>query len=60
MAGFNFEEFKLALKRRKEENYARLLDEIRRLRKSIEDFLTKFFECSASQAQTNYSGLQMH
>jgi hypothetical protein len=60
MAGFNFEEFKLALKRRREENYAKLLEEIRKLRKNIEDFLTKFFECTASQAQTRYSGLEMH
>ena len=60
MIGFNFEEFKLALKKRKEENYTRLLEEIQKLKKSIEDFLTKFFECTASQAQTRYSGLEMY
>ena len=60
MSGFNFEEFKLALRRKREENYAKLLEEIRILKKNIEAFLTKFFESTASQAQTNYSGLQMH
>ena len=60
MSGFNFEEFKLALRRKREENYAKLLEEIRVLKKNIEAFLTKFFECTANQAQTNYSELQMH
>ena len=60
MSGFNFEEFKLALKRKREENYTKLLEEIRILKKNIEIFLTKFFECTASQAQTNYSELQIY
>ena len=60
MSGFNFEEFKLVLKRKREENYLKLLDEIRKMQKSIESFLTKFFESSSGQAQTNYTGLEMY
>ena len=60
MAGFNFEEFKLALQKKREENYQKLLEEIRVLKKNIEHFLTLFFESSTSQAQTRYTNLQMH
>ena len=60
MAGFNFEEFKLALQRKREENYQKLLEEIRVLKKNIEHFLTLFFESTTSQTQTRYTNLQMH
>ena len=39
MARFNFEEFKLALKKRDEERYAKLQEEIRKMRNNIEHFL---------------------
>jgi hypothetical protein len=60
MAGFNFEEFKLALQKKREENYQKLLEEIRVLKKNIEHFLTLFFESTTSQTQTRYTNLQMH
>ena len=60
MARFNFEEFKLALKKREEERYAKLQEEIRKMRDNIEHFLTLFFECTTSKNQTNYSNLQMY
>lgn len=60
MAGFNFEEFKLLLQRKREENYQKLLEEIRVLKKNIEHFLTLFFESTTSQTQTRYTNLQMH
>lgn len=47
------------LKRRKEAKYRLLKREIRHLNASIEKVLTMFFECTASQARTNYSGLEM-
>ena len=60
MAGFNFEEFKLLLQRKREENYQKLLEEIRVLKKNIEHFLTLFFESTTNQTQTRYTNLQMH
>lgn len=56
----NFEKLKLALKKREEENYAKLQEEVRKLRDSIEHFLTVFFESTSSKAQTNYRGLEMY
>ena len=60
MARFNFEEFKLALKKREEERYAKLQEEIKKLRDNIEKVLTMFFESSTSKAQTRYSELGMY
>ena len=60
MARFNFEKFKLALKKREEERYAKLQEEIRKLRDNIEKVLTMFFESTTSKAQTRYSGLGMY
>ena len=60
MTGFNFEKFRLALKRKREENYQKLLEEIRVMKKNIEHFLTLFFESTTGQAQTNYSCLEMY
>lgn len=47
------------LKRRKEAKYRLLKREIRHINAFIEKVLTMFFECSASQARVNYSGLEM-
>ena len=41
----NFEKFKLALKKREEENYKQLQEEIKKMRDNIEHFLTLFFAC---------------
>ena len=56
----NFEKFKLALKKREEERYEQLQEEIKKMRDNIEHFLKLFFECTTSKAQTNYSNLQMY
>ena len=56
----NFEKFKQALKRKEEENYAKLQEEIKKVKENIEHFLTLFFECTSSQARTGYSGLDMY
>ncbi|MBQ4115149.1 hypothetical protein IJD34_07060 [bacterium] len=56
----NFERFKQALKRRKEEEYAKLQLEVKKMKETIEKMLTKIFECTANQAKTNYSGLEMY
>ena len=56
----NFEKFKLALKKREEERYEQLKEEVRKTRDTIEHFLTLFFESTSSKAQTNYTNLQMY
>ena len=60
MRKFSFEDFKLALRKREEERYAKLQEEIRKLRDNIEKVLTMFFESTTSKAQTRYSGLGMY
>ena len=56
----NFEKFKEALRKRDEERYAQLQEEIRKMRDNIEHFLTLFFECTTSKAQTKYSELGIY
>lgn len=46
-------------KRRNEAKYRLLKREIRHINASIEKIFAKFFECTASQARANYSGLEM-
>ena len=60
MKNKTFENLKKALKKREEENYARLREEILKLRNNIEHFLTVFFESTSGKAQTNYQGLEMY
>ena len=60
MRKFSFEDFKLAMRKREEERYAKLQEEIRKLRDNIEKVLTMFFESTTSKAQTRYSGLGMY
>ena len=60
MTRFNFEEFKLALKKREEERYTKLQEEIKKMRDNIEKALETFFETTTSKAQTRYSGLGMY
>lgn len=56
----NFEKFKQELKRREEERYEQLQEEIRKMRDNIEHFLTLFFECTTSKTQTKYTELGMY
>ncbi len=60
MAGFNYEKFKEALKRREEESFAALKAEVAKVRDYVEKMLALFCENSANQARTNYSGLEMY
>lgn len=55
-----FEDLRLAIKKRDEERYELLKEEIKKLRDTIEHYLTLFFESTSSKAQTNYSNLQMY
>ena len=56
----NYEKFKQALKRRQEESYELLMQEVKKVKETIERLLTLAFESSASQARTNYTGLEMY
>ena len=56
----NFERMKKALKKREEENYARLQEEVKKLRDNIEHFFTLFFESTTSETQTRYSTLSLY
>ena len=56
----NYEKFKQALKRRQEESYELLMQEVKKVKETVEKLLTLAFECSASQARTNYTGLEMY
>lgn len=60
MKYLSFKRLKEILKQREEERFAELKREIKVMKAQIEKFLTKFFECSASQAQTKYTELQMY
>ena len=42
------------------EEYAKLQLEVKKMKETIEKMLTKIFECTANQAKTNYSGLEMY
>lgn len=57
---YSFEKFKEALRKREEERYQALKKEIKQLQNKIEKMLTLFFESSASQARTSYTGLEMY
>jgi len=59
MYRFDYKEFKMALKRYEEKKFEELKAEIKKMKESIEKMLTLCFESSASQARTNYSGLDM-
>ncbi len=56
----NFERFKQALMRKKEEEYAKLMLEVKKMKDNIEHFLNLFFESTASQSQTRYTSLNMY
>ena len=57
---FNYERFKQALKKRQEESYELLMQEVKKVKETIEKILTLILETSASSARTNYSGLDMY
>ena len=56
----NYEKFKQALKRRQEESYELLMQEVKKVKETVERLLTLAVESSASQARTNYTGLEMY
>ena len=57
---YSFERLKEVLKKREQERYEALKEEIRILKSKIEKLLDMFFESTTSKAQTNFVELQMY
>lgn len=55
-----YEKFKQALKKRQEESYALLMQEVKKVKETIEKILTLILETSANDARVKYSGLDMY
>lgn len=58
MLGFNYASFREALRKVQEENHARLMDEIKRVKAFVEKSLTLFLESSANLARLEYPGVE--
>jgi hypothetical protein len=59
MIGFNYDSFKAALKRVEEENHARLMADIEKVKAFVEKALTLCLESSASMSRANYPGVEL-
>lgn len=59
MSGFNYDSFKLALKRVQDENHERLLQDIDKVKVFVEKALTLCLESSANTARMNYPGVEL-
>ena len=57
---YSFEKFKEALKKREEERFLALKEEVKKVRAFIEKILTMCLESTSSLARTNYNGLDMY
>ena len=55
-----YEKFKQALKKRQEESYELLMQEVKKVKETIEKILTLILETSANDARVKYSGLDMY
>ena len=56
----NFEKFKQALLKKREEEYEKLMAEVKKVKENIEHFFELFFESTSSRAQTRYTNLSMY
>lgn len=59
MSGFNYELFKEAIKRVEQENYAKLLCEVEKVKEFVERNLALFLESNANLARMNYPGVEL-
>lgn len=58
MPGFNYQKFKEALRRVEQENHARLMEDLEKVKAFIEKSLTLFLESSVNLARMDYPGLE--
>ena len=54
MLGFNYDSFKEALKKVEQENYARLINDIEKVKAFVEKALTMFLESNTNLTQVRY------
>lgn len=59
MIGFNYANFKAALKRVEEEKLAELRKDIVQVKAFVEKALTLCFDCTASRARADYPCLEL-
>ncbi len=59
MLGFDYNHFKEALKKVEEENHARLMQDIEKVKVFVEKALTLCLESNANVARMNYPGVEM-
>lgn len=59
MTGFNYDNFKAALKRVQDENHARLMQDIEKVKAFVEKALTLCLESNASMSRMNYPGVEL-
>jgi hypothetical protein len=59
MAGFNYNGFKEALKRVQEENHAKLMQDIEKVKAFVEKALTLCLESNANISRMNYPGIEL-
>lgn len=59
MLGFDYNRFKAALKKVEEENNAKLLLEVQKVKVFVEKALTLCLESSANLSRTSYPGIEL-
>ncbi len=59
MLGFDYNRFKSALKKVEEENYAKLMQDVEKVKAFVEKALTLCLESNASMSRVNYPGLEI-
>jgi len=59
MLGFNYNNFKESLKKAEQENHARLMDDIEKVKAFVEKGLTLFLESNANMSRTSYPGVDV-
>lgn len=59
MFGFDYNSFKEALKRVQEENHARLMEDIEKVKTQVEKILTLCLESSSSLSRAAYPGIEL-
>lgn len=59
MLGFDYNRFKVALKKVEEEKYAKLMQDVEKVKAFVEKTLTLCLESSANMSRVNYPGLEL-
>jgi len=54
MLGFNYDSFKEAIKKVEQENYARLMNDIEKVKAFVEKALAMFLESNTNMTQVRY------